>query len=108
MIVFSKCTTSDVLGEPFGRWKDFRSIEMMHMKKTCPNPHSGEKYHSFPVEGIIIDVINKRGLYVTYDEYETMMKFTSQYVEIEFQQLIFTSDILEEYRGAIAATKFDV
>jgi hypothetical protein len=83
------------------------SIEMHHFKKTCPNPHSGEKYFGYRADGAIFDLLTKKGLWVTNHEFETMKMWSSDFVEIDPTNLE-SSEVVEKYRGSRAAKEFDI
>jgi hypothetical protein len=111
MVVFSKLDPELPIAsqiEAVKQWCERHMVSMHHMKKTCPNPHSGEKYYGFPPSGLILDVVRKAMLWTTDDEYDTMKNFSSAHIEIPVKSLLFTRDVFQEFRGAVAAHNYGV
>jgi hypothetical protein len=84
-------------------------VHMGHFKATCPNPFSGEKVHSYPADGLIIDLVSKNGLWMLKEEYTIMRDHSDDAVEAKFEELENSiEELLHKFRGARAAKKYSL
>ena len=84
-------------------------VHMGHFKATCPNPFSGEKVHSYPADGFIIDLTTKNGLWMLKNEYNIMRDHDKEAVEVSFEELESSiEDLIHKFRGTRAAKKYNL
>jgi hypothetical protein len=80
-------------------------VQMSHLKKTCPNPHSGEPHYGHRIWGMIIDSESKICLFATKHEFEVMKTVDSEKLEVELSELIKT-DPFHRFRGKVAGKRY--
>jgi hypothetical protein len=74
--------------------------------KITMGHHSGERAYGQRIWGFVIDLDNKVGLFMTFEEYELSWDFdTAPKAKIEFDKLM-ESNPFYDYRGILTGNKY--